>query len=219
MLNMNFNERVVIYTESLDWSGSPGAGVCRKRLAREEAERGHATSIVRYGPGARFPFHDHPLGEEILVLDGVFSDASGDYPAGTYLRNPPGFQHAPFSVDGCIILVKLHQFQTDDNRRVCIDTNTAQWLPGQKNLQVLPLYELKSEAVALVSWPANACLGAHSHPGGEEIFVISGEFSDELGNYPAGTWLRNPPASRHSPTVKTDTLIWVKTGHLQPNAA
>ena len=54
-------------------------GVCRKPLACEEAERGHATSIVRYDPGASFSEHGHPLGEEILVLEGTFSDQTGDY--------------------------------------------------------------------------------------------------------------------------------------------
>lgn len=139
--------------------------------------------------------------------------------AGTYLRNPPGFQHAPFSVQGCIILVKLHQFQPDDEQRVCIDTTSATWLPGQMNLQVLPLHNFNEESVALVKWPAHACLGTHRHAGGEEVYVISGEFSDEQGSYPAGSWLRNPPGSSHSPEVKTDTLIWVKTGHLLPQTA
>ena len=60
----------------------------RKLLEREEAERGRATSIVRYAAGAAFNTHEHPLGEEIFVLEGVFSDENGDYPAGTYIRNP-----------------------------------------------------------------------------------------------------------------------------------
>ena len=111
MLNMDFSKRVVVNTADEEWVASPRAGVWRKPLAREEAEQGHATSIVRYDAGASFSVHDHPLGEEILVLDGVFSDETGDYPAGTYLRNPEGFRHAPFSKEGCVILVKLHQFQ------------------------------------------------------------------------------------------------------------
>ena len=104
MLNMDFSKRVVIDTQYQDWVASPMAGVWRKPLAREEAERGHATSIVRYEPGASFSLHDHPKGEEILVLQGTFSDESGDYPAGCYFRNPEGFRHAPFSQDGCIIM-------------------------------------------------------------------------------------------------------------------
>ena len=214
MLNMEFDQRVVIDTRQQDWVASPSAGVWRKLLAREEAERGHATSIVRYDPGASFSRHDHPLGEEILVLEGTFSDESGDYRAGTYFRNPEGFLHAPFSEEGCEILVKLHQFQSDDHSHVCIDTLEAEWRPGTANLKVLPLHEFHSESVALVRWLSGEQFKPHVHIGGEEIYVISGELIDEQGRYPAGTWIRNPPGSRHDPHVEKDTLIWVKTGHL-----
>lgn len=211
---MDFAEQVVIDTNQQNWVASPSAGVWRKPLAREEAERGHATSIVRYDPGASFTTHDHPLGEEILVLRGTFSDETGDFPAGTYFRNPEGFRHAPFSKEGCVILVKLHQFQFGDTSRICIDTNTAQWRPGIGNLQVLPLHEYQGESVALVRWPAGEKFQLHSHFGGEEIYVIEGEFIDEFGRYPAGSWIRSPHLSQHFPRVEVDTLIWVKVGHL-----
>jgi len=214
MLNMDFGERVVVETASADWIPSPMPGVMRKPLAREDAERGHATSIVRYEPGASFRAHDHPLGEEILVLEGIFSDETGDYPAGTYFRNPEGFRHAPFSKEGCVLLVKLHQFQDDDAAHVVIDTLNATFQPGAGNLQVLPLHQHGSEQVALVRWPAGERFQDHSHFGGEEIYVISGEFLDEDGRYPAGTWIRSPHLSKHFPYVEQETLIWVKVGHL-----
>jgi len=211
---MEFEKRVVVDTCHQDWVASPRAGVWRKPLAREEAERGHATSIVRYDPGSSFSRHDHPLGEEILVLHGIFSDETGDYPAGTYFRNPEGYLHAPFSKEGCQILVKLHQFQHGDNSRVCIDTHSAEWQLGNGNLEVLPLHDFEGESVALVRWPAGERFQSHVHAGGEEIYVISGEFIDEHGRYPAGTWIRSPHMSRHNPTVEEDTVIWVKVGHL-----
>ena len=105
MLNMDFSQNVVINTTEQAWVVSPLAGVWRKPLAREDAERGHATSIVKYEAGASFTSHEHPLGEEILVLKGTFSDETGDYSAGSYLRNPPGFSHAPFSKEGCLLSV------------------------------------------------------------------------------------------------------------------
>lgn len=214
MINMDFNERVVIETALQEWVASPMPGVWRKPLAREEAERGHATSIVRYEPGARFSTHDHPLGEEILVLEGVFSDETGDYPAGTYFRNPEGFRHAPFSREGCILLVKLHQFQPGDTEHTVIDTTNTSFQPGAGKLQVLPLHQHGSEQVALVRWPAGERFTEHSHVGGEEIYVISGALEDEYGRYPVGTWIRSPHLSKHFPHVQEDTLIWVKVGHL-----
>ncbi|MCF6193323.1 MAG: cupin domain-containing protein [Kangiellaceae bacterium] len=214
MLNMDFNKAVVINTKDQPWLESPMPGVERKPLAREDAERGHATSIVRYKPGASFSEHDHPLGEEILVLEGIFSDETGDYPAGSYLRNPEGFRHAPFSKEGCVIFVKLHQFKEGDDRHVSVDTHSTQWQPGIGGLKVMPLHQFETESVALVKWPAGEHFQAHTHFGGEEIYVISGEFIDEHGRYTAGTWMRSPHLSRHDPYVEEETIILVKVGHL-----
>lgn len=214
MLNMDFTQAVVVNTLQQSWQESPKAGVWRKPLARENAESGHATSIVKYDAGARFSEHPHPLGEEILVLAGTFSDHSGDYGPGCYLRNPEGFSHAPFSEQGCEILVKLHQFQADDKQQVAIQSAQVTWQAGQGMLKVLPLHHFGDESVALVFWPAGASLGEHLHPKGEEVYVISGELHDDNGSYPAGTWLRNPPGSSHQVSVQKNTLTWVKTGHL-----
>jgi anti-sigma factor ChrR (cupin superfamily) len=213
-LNLDFSKAVVIDTLQMDWKPSPAEGVHRKPLSREYSERGHATSIVKYSPGSSFPQHDHPLGEEILVLSGTFSDDTGDYPEGTYLRNPPGFSHAPFSKEGCTLFVKLHQFAANDTRRVVIDTQREPWLDGQGNLKVMPLHQHEGESVALVKWPAGERFQPHRHFGGEEILVLNGTFKDEHGDYPTGTWMRSPHLSAHFPFVDEDTLIWVKVGHL-----
>jgi hypothetical protein len=100
------------------WLPSPEPGVERVQLERDGDEIARATSIVRYAPGSHFPVHTHDRGEEFLVLDGVFSDEHGDYPAGTYVRNPPGSRHAPCARDGCTIFVKLRQFDLADTARV-----------------------------------------------------------------------------------------------------
>ncbi|WP_104036159.1 cupin domain-containing protein [Vibrio jasicida] len=214
MLNMDFSQRLVINTAQQDWIASPALGVWRKPLEREAKESGHTTSVVRYEPNSQFSTHPHPCGEEILVLEGVFSDEHGDYPAGTYLRNPPGSQHAPFSKDGCVILVKLNQFDPNDLETVRINTNQTEWLPGIGGLEVMPLHNFEHEHVALVKWPKGEKFQPHRHFGGEEIFVLSGELNDELGHYPQHTWLRNPHMSEHFPFVDQETIIWVKTGHL-----
>lgn len=214
MLNMDFSQRVVIHTAEHPWQPSPMRGVQRKPLERESAEHGRATSIVKYGRGARFRPHSHPGGEEIFVLDGVFSDEFGDYPAGSYLRNPPGSNHAPFSDEGCTLLVKLHQFDPQDQRQLAMNTRLESWLPGQGGLQVLPLHQYQHEHVALVKWPAGEVFKPHRHFGGEEILVLQGTFIDEHGRYPVGTWIRSPHMSAHCPRVEEDTVIWVKTGHL-----
>ena len=214
MLNMDFTERVVIDTNAMPWQPSPMPGVERKPLARENAESGHATSIVRYAAGSRFSSHSHPGGEEIYVLDGMFSDESGDYPAGSYIRNPAGSAHAPFSEPGCTLFVKLGQFAEGDTEPVRIDTNTAAWLPGQGGLTVMPLHSFEVEHTALVKWPENERFQPHRHFGGEEILVLSGTFMDEHGRYPELSWMRNPHMRQHYPYVEKETVILVKVGHL-----
>ena len=184
-------------------------------LDRVGDEVARATSLVRYAPGSRFETHEHALGEEFLVLDGTFSDENGDYPIGTYVRNPPGSAHAPFSAEGCTIFVKLRQFDPADEQQVVIDTRNQAWQPGLVDgLSVMPLHTFKGEHVALVRWSPGTVFKPHMHFGGEEIFVLDGVFEDEMGQYPAGTWMRSPHGSRHSPSAPKGALIWVKTGHL-----
>lgn len=214
MLNMNFSERVALNINELEWSASPAKGVERKPLARENKESGHATSIVRYAPGSSFSEHFHPNGEEIFVLEGVFSDETGDYPAGSYIRNPPGSSHAPFSKEGCVIFVKLEQFNSNDTETIHIKTADNSWLPGQGNLEVMPLHSFETQHTALVKWPKGERFLPHRHFGGEEILVLSGTFMDEHGKYPALSWLRSPHMSEHYPYVEEETVILVKTGHL-----
>ena len=185
-------------------------GVERKPLERLQEESGHTTSIVRYAAGSSFKSHGHPLGEEIFVLDGVFSDENGDYPKGSYIRNPPKSSHAPFSKEGCTLFVKLNQFHLNDLEPVRIDTSKAEWRDGHGNLKVLPLHQYETQGTALVFWPKAERFIPHRHMGGEEIFVLSGVFKDEYGNYPKHTWIRSPHQSTHHPYVEEDTLILVR---------
>jgi anti-sigma factor ChrR (cupin superfamily) len=214
MLNMDFSRPIVCDTAKMEWFPSPKPGVWRKPLAREEKERGHATSIVRYDPGASFHSHNHPQGEEILVLEGTFSDATGDFHAGTYFRNPMGFVHAPFSKEGCVILVKLHQFQPDDTCRLAIETDKADWQELDSGTKVQLLHEHRGEKVVLLKLSASAQVTQQPNTGGEEIYVISGSLRDGSGAYPAGSWLRFPPGDNHVLVANEDAVLWMKSGHL-----
>ncbi|MCH8492028.1 MAG: cupin domain-containing protein [Idiomarina sp.] len=211
-----FQKREVIFANEYTYVPSPLPGVSRMMLDRMGDEVARATSIVKYAAGAGYSAHTHGGGEEIFVLDGVFSDEHGDYPAGTYLRNPPGTSHTPFSKNGCTILVKLWQFAAGDTEQVIIDTNQSSWRPGLvPGLSVLPLHEHDGISTALVRWAPHTQFQPHMHPGGEEILVLQGLFRDEYGEYPEGSWLRNPRWSKHTPyTGAEGALIYVKVGHL-----
>ena len=215
-INSDFSQKAVINTLDLGWNLSPVPGIERKYLDRVGDELARASSLVKYSPESSFAEHFHSNGEEILVLEGTFSDEYGDYPAGTYIRNPPNSKHTPYSREGCVLFVKLRQFNAQDNSIVRIDTTTATWHPGLvPGLSVMPLHEFDGIGTALVHWAPNTIFNPHIHLGGEEIFVLKGVFHDEHGSYPAGTWIRSPRYSKHTPFTKSEgALIYVKTGHL-----
>ncbi len=215
-IHSDFGERIVLHTDELVWQPSPQDGVQRKYLDRVGDEVARASSIVLYEPNASFAQHTHDGGEEILVLDGCFSDEKGDYSAGMYLRNPPGSHHAPFSNDGCTLFVKLRQFERSDDQELRINTKASDWYPGLvPGLSVMPLHEHQGVSTALVQWAPNTVFNPHIHPGGEEIYVLDGVFHDEFGAYPKGSWIRSPRYSKHAPfTGAEGALIYVKVGHL-----
>ncbi len=214
-LYADLSQRVVVPSNDLPWLDAPVPGVQRRMLERDGDEVARATSIVRYAPNSRFSAHTHGGGEEFFVLEGIFSDEQGNYPAGTYVRNPVGSRHAPFSVSGCTILVKLWQMAPGDRARVAIDTTRTSWQPGRVDgLEVMPLHAYDTEQVALVKWAPGTHFPPHRHGGGEEIFVLEGTFEDEFGAYPQGTWLRNPSQSMHTPFSREGCTIYVKVGHL-----
>jgi anti-sigma factor ChrR (cupin superfamily) len=214
-LRADFSKRVVVRPDDYDWVASPANGVDRMMLDRVGNEVARATTIVRFAPNSYFDAHTHDGGEEFLVLDGVFSDETGDYPAGSYVRNPIGTSHKPHTVQGCTILVKLHQFDADDDAQIHIKTRETEFRPGMVDgLSVLPLHSATSENVALVRWAPGTKFNPHKHWGGEEVFVIEGTFADEHGTYPTGTWIRSPHMSEHKPYSDDGCLIYVKTGHL-----
>jgi len=216
-LNADFSERVVIRPEDYHWVDSPMPGVERMMLDRIGDEVARATSLVRYAPNSTFSPHVHSGGEEFLVLEGEFGDEHQTYPAGTYVRNPIGTSHSPrVGETGCVILVKLQQFDKDDLTQVVIDTRDSD-LPSESvpGLTATSLHQFQEERVMLVRWEPNTPFKEHTHHGGEEVFVIEGSFSDENGDYPAGTWLRYPDQSSHKAFTRSEgALLYLKTGHL-----
>lgn len=214
-LHADLFERAVVDTHTLPWVSSPEPTVERKLIEREGGDGTRATSLVRFAPGASFPEHVHHGGEEFLVLEGAFCDETGCFPAGHYLRNPPGSRHRPSAPDGCVILVKLHHLDPRETEQIVVDTTTTPWQEGLvEGLEVMPLGGFEGEHTAMVRWAPGTRFTPHHHFGGEEIFVVEGTFADEHGRYPAGTWLRNPHWSLHQPYSETGCTIWVKTGHL-----
>lgn len=217
-INGDMGRRVVIDTTSMAWERSPSPRVWRKRLHLVGArESGQVTSIVRYEAGASFAVHHHPEGEEILVLEGTFSDEHGDWPAGTYLLNPEGFRHAPFSRDGCVIFVKLRQYAGIGRRRVVVNINDLPWLAtADAAIDKLDLYTDAAFAdhTCVQRWAPGAAPGSQHYRQGVEMLVLEGTFSDECGRYSKGCWLRLPVGAHHRPQSANGCLLYMKTGAL-----
>jgi len=217
-INGDLSVRAVVDTARMDWASSPSGSVWRKRVHLVgPPESGQVTSVVRYEPKSCFPAHDHPEGEEILVLDGVFSDEHGDWPAGTYLLNPEGFRHTPFSEHGCLLLVKLRQFPGRERRHVVVDTHKLEWqagaIPGvaHKMLYQQPGFH---DAMRLERWEPQTDLGAITYERGVEFFVLEGGFADDFGAYAAGCWIRLPAGAEHHPRSTGGCTLYIKTAGL-----
>jgi hypothetical protein len=215
-LNADFSARAAVHAARLEWTPSPMPGVDRRMLDRIGDEVARATSIVRYAPHSHFSAHTHGGGEEFLVLDGVFQDEHGDYPAGTYVRNPPTSRHTPGSEPGCTIFVKLWQFDPDDRTELRVDTLALAFAlaPGHSGVELAPLFESASERVRLERWAPGAVLDTPV-PGGIELLILDGGFEEAGEEFTRDSWLRLPASSRLRAIAGSGGCrVWVKSGHL-----
>lgn len=217
LINADFSQSVVMRTSAMEWQASPSPNVWRKRLDLSgPAEHGRVTSVVRYDSDSAFHSHPHPDGEEILVLDGVFSDESGDYPAGTFLLNPEGFEHAPFSKDGCILFVKLRQYPGTAREQVTVNMLKETWHRGADGTSRLPLYSDGDfpEHIAMVRVDQSATLKVQAGAGGAELFLLGGSLEEGGDVFATGDWVRWPTEADRVFTAASPVTAYLKTGHL-----
>lgn len=216
-IHRDFGERVLVRSEEMDWVPSPMPGVERRMLDRVGGEVARATTIVRYAPGSHFSAHTHDGGEEFIVLKGVFQDEHGDYPAGSYLRNPPTSRHTPGSGPGCEIFVKLHQFDPADRTsvRTRMDEVVFEEETASAGVQRAPLHQDDRETVFIlragpgVQWSLPTL-------GGAELLVLEGRLAADGESMSSGAWLRTPGEAPVSLRAGPEGVrCWVKQGHLR----
>jgi anti-sigma factor ChrR (cupin superfamily) len=216
-INADFDERVVLHGAEMEWVETQMKGVKRRMLDRVGAESGRATSIVSYDPNSKFSSHVHTGGEEFIVLDGVFQDEHGDFPVGSYIRNPPESSHTPGSEEGCMIFVKLWQFDKGDRTEVKVnyDQLVSAKDADRPGVSVTPLHKDQYEEVRMEEWEADTTVLIEDK-GGIEILVIDGSIEESDDQLKKLSWLRVPVGS----TVKAKAgsqgaRVWIKTGHLR----
>lgn len=214
-INDDFTRAVIVHAARQDWVASPAAGVDRRMLFRIGEEKARATSIVRYAPESAFPRHTHTGGEEFVVLDGVFQDEHGDYPAGAYIRNPPGTSHIPGSKPGCTIFVRLWQFRADDRDQTVRRPGEGKKVaPRTGAAAATVLFDDGHEEVRFEDWRAGADVTVENARG-LEFLLLSGGLSiggetlepQAWGRLPAGTALRARVSGEGA-------RVWMKSGPL-----
>ncbi len=215
-LNADFSKRVVVHGDTLSWQESPMPGVKRRMYDRIGDEVARATSVVSYAPGSQFSPHMHGGGEEFLILEGVFEDEHGAYPEGSYVRNPPQSAHTPGSTPGCIMFVKLWQFDPDDRTHIIIDTKKIDAVSdaNRPGVSVTPLFRDQRESVRIENF-GKGVAAAIDTSGGAEVFVLAGVFSLGGELFRPASWLRVPIGETAEMTAGPEgAKLWVKSGHL-----
>lgn len=213
-INADFSKPALVKFNESDWVASPMPGVERRMLDRIGEEVARATTIVRFAPGSAFSAHTHDGGEEYLVLDGTFQDEEGDFPVGSYVRNPPTTSHTPSAKDGATILVKLHQFDPEDRTQIHVESARVDWETQSHGGRKLPLHQDDNETVWLQDFAAGTKVDIDAAEG-LEVFVISGQITQEAQSLEKWDWLRLP-ADSHFSGVAGDAgaRVWIKSGHL-----
>mmetsp|Transcript_15493 Transcript_15493/g.26240 ORF Transcript_15493/g.26240 Transcript_15493/m.26240 type:complete len:251 (-) Transcript_15493:32-784(-) len=237
-INANFKLFAATNFDATKYVASPAYGVNRFMLDRIGSEKARATSIVQYQPNSKFPEHTHMGGEEFLVLEGTFKDQFGEFPAGTYVRNPINSKHAPWvDDDGCTIMVKLLQMADTETTTQPLhvhfdndhkDTNDTEF--GK----ILQMYhnDQTGERVEMCWLNENATFPSNddAQNGGEELFVVHGSLCLDNEVYDKWGWIRFPPNNDDNNNADTPTKrsllragnmgakVYRKTGHLSEKA-
>lgn len=212
-INGDMSKFVSVDTSQMKWQDSPSGTVWRKRLHLVgPTEAGQVTSLVMYEANADFHAHAHPGGEEILVLGGTFSDERGDFTAGTYLLNPEGYEHTPFSKEGGLIFVKLRQYPGADRTQIVVESQNKEWVESVPGISIKMLYSEHGypEEVSLQKWDSGASPGKISYPQGAEILILKGDLKDENGSYGEMSWIRYPAGAVHTPTSPSGCEFYIK---------
>ena len=213
-LNDDFTKRASAHAATTPWVASPMPGVDRRMLDRIGDEVARATSIVRYAPGSRFSPHVHTGGEEFFVLEGVFEDEHGAFPAGSYIRNPPESSHTPGSEPGCVIFVKLWQFDMTDRTHIRSDTGKLAYLPVDQGVEAAPLFADGREDVRMERWAPGTSVALDAK-NGMELLVIRGSFEETGEAFVEQSWLRLPKGATATAVAGPEgATVWIKRDHL-----
>lgn len=153
---------------------------------------------------------------DIFIVHGSLVEHGGTHAQGSFLRRRSG---APMRAgEHGAQLFAYHDDQGGAVEDITVATRDRAWQTGGAQGMRVSTLARQPERLLLVAWEAGTRIDWHTHPRGEEIFVLDGELCDQHGRYRAGTWLRLPAGVGHAPYTVTTTLTLIRTGHLRtPN--
>lgn len=214
--NADIGRRVTTHINHAKWVATRSKGVELLRFEHINEVKDVATSLMRFAPGSYCPTHVHGGGEEYLVLEGTFQDEAGDYPTGSYVRQPPGSRHTPRTDEGCLLFMKTWQFAPRDRRHVNIDAfaqaiYTTRMRPG---VEMQSLFSDSREDVRIEHWAPNQLIELVPC-NGLELIVLTGDYTEIGVAHKRYSWSRLPPGCPLKARAgEFGTRVLVKEGHL-----
>jgi len=212
-LHTDFSKRISFNTQEQAWQDTAIHGISCIPI-EFIAQTSRQTMIMHFQPNSVFSEKELHRQVEIYVLDGALLTNHLERTAGTYIRCPNGC-FTLSSPEGATLLIKLSQMhETDDSQRIIHTFTEDSWLPGPTDgIEIFPLHGWQKISIMLMRWTATVSMKPSLNPEGEEIYVIKGCLKDNRGQYPQGSWIRNPVQNWQSWQADKGTLIYYKNGH------
>jgi len=105
MISSDINNYIVRSNQK-DWQPLVEKGISYKGISvislhYDEEKKRSTTILLKFEPGATYPYHNHPAGEEIYMLSGEAILENVTLSQGDYLYTPPNFKHSVTTTKGC----------------------------------------------------------------------------------------------------------------------
>ncbi len=118
------------------------------------------------------------------------------------------------------VVETLQRINADFSKRAVVHAAQVPWVasptPGVERRMLDRIGDEVARATSIVRYAPGSAFPAHTHGGGEEYLVLEGTFQDEKGDHPVGTYVRNPPGSRHTPGSQPGCTLLVKLWQFDP---
>lgn len=82
-------------------------GIFVKSLHYDKETNRSKTILLKFESNTSYPYHFHPVGEEIFVLEGNCKIAGELLQKGDYLYTPPTGKHSVTSPAGCVLFLSI----------------------------------------------------------------------------------------------------------------